>query len=225
MVIVRIHRGYRDRADAGRILAGHVRAALPEHVDKPLVLGLPRGGVPVAAPVAGGLGGELDVLTVRKIGAPGHEELAIGAVATGGRRVLNHDIVSHLRLGARTVEQRTAVALAELAARDAVVRGDRPSPTLAGRTVVLVDDGLATGATMHAAVAAVRTAGPGAVVVAAPVGAPEACTRLAEAADLVVCPLQPVAFRAVGEWYEDFTPTTDDDVVRLLAAAPRPPTE
>jgi putative phosphoribosyl transferase len=214
-------RRFRDRAEAGRILAGDVQARLGagEPDDPPLVLGLPRGGVPVAAPVAEQLGGELDVLTVRKIGAPYHHELAIGAVASGGLIVLNEQVIRHLGITSADVEQRTEIARRELAERERRLRGDRERPSVAGRTVLVVDDGLATGATMRAAVRAVRTAGPRRLVVAVPVGPPDACAEVAELADELVCPLQPASFGAVGEWYADFSATTDDDVLRLLAAA------
>ena len=214
-------RRFRDRAEAGRILADDVQARLGagDPDDPPLVLGLPRGGVPVAAPVAERLGGELDMLTVRKIGAPYHHELAIGAVASGGLIVLNDLVIRHLGVTTADVEQRTEVARRELAERERRLRGDRERPAMAGRTVLVVDDGLATGATMRAAVRAVRTAGPRRLVVAVPVGPPDACAEVAGLADDLVCPLQPASFGAVGEWYADFTATTDDDVLRLLAAS------
>ena len=158
-------RRYRDRRQAGTILADHVADQMPrgETDEPPVVLGLPRGGVPVAAPVAERLGAPLDVLTVRKIGTPHHEELAIGAVASGGLRVLNDELIAHLGLSPAVVEERTRLALKELEQREARLRGDRPPIPLAGRTVVVVDDGLATGATMRAAVtrAAQRRGGRG----------------------------------------------------------------
>lgn len=210
-------RTYRDRADAGLVLAEVLSGG--DHGAEPVVLGLPRGGVPVAAPIAERLGGHLDVMTVRKIGAPHHVELAIGAVASGRLVVLNDDVIWQLGLRPEDVDRRTQVALGELAEQERRFRGDRPMPALAGRTVVLVDDGLATGATMRAAVRAVRTAGPARVVVAVPVGPPDTCAELARLADELVCPLQPASFSAVGQWYRDFTATTDDDVLRLLGAA------
>jgi putative phosphoribosyl transferase len=213
-------RRYRDRHEAGKILADHVAARMPAGGAASLVVvGLPRGGVPVAAPVAERLGAPLDVLTVRKIGTPHHEELAIGAVASGGLRVLNDELIAHLGLPPPVVEDRTNLARRELEQREARLRGDRPPVPLAGRTVVVVDDGLATGATMRAAVGAVRSAGAHTVVVAVPVGAPDSCAELETLADVVVCPLRPIDFSAVGQWYDDFSATTDSEVVQLLGAA------
>ena len=217
-------RRYRDRLEAGKILANHVAERMPardEATAPPVVVGLPRGGVPVAALVAERLGAPLDVLTVRKIGTPHHEELAIGAVASGGLRVLNDELIAHLGLSPLVVEDRTDLARRELEQREARLRGDRPPVPLAGRTVVVVDDGLATGATMRAAVGAVRSAGAATVVVAVPVGAPDSCAELEALADVVVCPLRPIDFSAVGQWYDDFSATTDSEVVQLLSAAPR----
>jgi predicted phosphoribosyltransferase len=207
---------YRDRTEAGRVLAEHVAASADDALAS-VVLALPRGGVPVAAPVAERLGAPLDVLTVRKVGTPGHEELALGAVASGGLVVLNEDLVRRLGLDEQAVAARVEIARRELAARDRRLRGDRPPPDLAGKRVVLVDDGLATGATMRAAVAAVRSAGPARVVVAVPVGPPETVEELAALADEVICPLQPQDFAAVGQWYRDFSETTDAQVAELLA--------
>jgi putative phosphoribosyl transferase len=209
---------YADRQDAGDRLADAVAASLgavaPNDV---IVLGLPRGGVPVAAPVAARLGATLDILAVRKVGTPGHVELAIGAIASGGLVVRNDLLVAQLGLRDRAVERRLAIAKKELDGQERRLRGDRPRPVLADRIVVLVDDGLATGATMRAAVLAVRTAGPRRIVVAVPVGPPDTCAELATVADDVVCPMQPPDFMAVGQWYADFSTTTDDDVLQLLA--------
>jgi predicted phosphoribosyltransferase len=210
---------YRDRENAGRRLADAVVAALgPTPPGDVIVLGLPRGGVPVAAPVAAQLGAPLHILAVRKVGTPWHVVLAIGAVASGGLVVRNDALVAQLGLRERDVERRLAIAMEELEAQERRLRGDRPRPELADRIVVLVDDGLATGATMRAAVLAVRTAEPRRIVVAVPVGPPDTCAELAKVADEVVCPLQPPDFMAVGQWYVDFSTTTDDDVLRLLAA-------
>jgi predicted phosphoribosyltransferase len=210
-------RGYADRAEAGRELAAPVIDALrPLPGGRPLVLGLARGGVPVAAPVAEAADGDLDVLVVRKIGAPGHEELAIGAIASGAPEVRNDLVIRQLGLGERDIARQTERARDQLRERERRLRGARPFPPLAGRVVVLVDDGLATGATMRAAIAAVRASGPAAVVVAVPVGAPDTCAELGTLADALVCPLQPAGFHAVGQWYRNFDATTDADVARLL---------
>jgi putative phosphoribosyl transferase len=211
-------RRYRNRHEAGSILADEVAAQMParEPAAPPLVLGLPRGGVPVAAPIASRLGAPLDVLAVRKIGTPHHEELAIGAVASGGLRVLNDELIFQLGLSESAVEERTRQARAELEQREARLRGDRPPIPVAGRKVVVVDDGLATGATMRAAVTALRSADAAAVIVAVPVGAPDSCADVEALADLLVCPLRPFEFSAVGQWYDDFSATTDAEVIQLL---------
>ena len=209
--------GYLDRDDAGRRLAPAVVAALAPLGDAPVVvLGLARGGVPVAAPIADATGGLLDVLVVRKIGTPGHEELAIGAVAAGGAEVLNEPLIRQLGLREQDVDRQRERARRELAEREERLRGGRPFPDLTGRVVVLVDDGLATGATMRSAVEAMRTAGPRALVVAVPVGAPDSCEELATTVDALVCPFRPQGFQAVGQWYRNFDATTDRDVARIL---------
>lgn len=205
---------FQDRVAAGQELA----ARLARHADlhEPVVLGLPRGGVPVAAAVAAALGAPLDVLVVRKLGAPGQPELAMGAIASGGMRVLNMDVVRQLDISAATIDQVARRELVELERRERKYRGSRCALELSGRSVVLVDDGLATGATMRAAVAAVRALRPRRVVVAVPVGAPDSCRLLAEVADEVLCLHAPTAFGAVGSHYADFAQTTDDHVRRLL---------
>jgi len=206
---------FRDRREAGHRLAAKLgRYAARTDV---LVLGLPRGGVPVAAEVADALVAPLDVFLVRKLGVPGHEELAMGAIASGGVRVLNDDVVQQLRLTDRVIDGVTAAEQRELERRERVYRGDRPPPDPRGKIVILVDDGLATGATMRAAVLAVRRLGPERVVVAVPVGAHETCREFADVADEVVCAAEPDPFLAVGYWYEDFGQTTDDEVRELLA--------
>ena len=209
-------RPYLDRTDAGIRLAGHL-AAYVGRADV-VVLGLPRGGVPVAAEVARALGAPLDVFCVRKLGVPGEPELAMGAIATGGVVVVNEAVVAEISVSPDLVAEVAAAERAELDRRERAYRGDRPPLPLAGRTVVLVDDGLATGASMRAAVRAVRSAGPARVVVAVPVAAAETCRSLEAEADEVVCPLAPKGFRAVGGWYEDFSATSDDEVRRCLTS-------
>ncbi|MBL9214984.1 MAG: hypothetical protein JNG83_05870 [Opitutaceae bacterium] len=206
---------FQDRPDAGAQLAGRLAA----YAGRPdvTILALPRGGVPVARAVAARLGVPLDVLVVRKLGVPGHEELAMGAVAGGGVQVLNHDIVNSLGLDRVTIEQVAARERRELARRERAYRGDRPPAPVAGRTVILVDDGIATGATARAALAALRTRGADRLVVAAPTISPEAFRQLRSCADEVVAVIVPDAFQGVGEWYDNFTQTTDDEVRALLA--------
>lgn len=219
-------RPYADRTDAGRQLADAVLAVLvstgPDHDQDgapPVVLALPRGGVPVAIPVARALGTRVSVLVVRKLGAPGQPELAVGAIAAIGERieqVLNTDWVHRLGLSDRALARIVAAETAELRSR---VARFGAAPPVEGRSVIIVDDGLATGATMRAAVAAVRSAAARSVVVAVPVGAAAACAELARLADRVVCPRRPEPFRAVGEHYRDFAQLSDDEVVHLLARA------
>ena len=206
---------YSDRAEAGSVLAEALREREP---DRPVVLALPRGGVPVAKPCADALNAPLDVFVVRKLGAPGQPELALGAIATGGVRVLNDRVVSRLRISHEELKRVAAEELTELRRRERAYRGNRQPLEITGRTVLLVDDGLATGATMRAAVQAVRAAGSRRIVVAVPVGAAEACRQLARTADDVVCLAQPVPFGSVGRWYRDFAQTTDEDVRRLLCS-------
>ena len=208
---------FHDRHDAGRQLARR----LGEYAgrDDVLVLALPRGGVPVAAEVADALDAPLDVFLVRKLGLPGREEFAMGAIAMGGVQVLNQDVVRHFGVSAAQVAAVVAEEQAELERRARLYRGDRPPPALAGRTVLIVDDGLATGATMRAAVQALRARGPARIVVAVPVAAPEACEEFRHEADDAVCALTPERFEAVGLWYEDFSQTSDAEVRRLLAEA------
>jgi predicted phosphoribosyltransferase len=208
---------FRDRRDAGRLLA----SKLTRYANRPdvLVLALPRGGVPVAYEVAQALGAPLDVFLVRKLGVPGHEELAMGAVATGGVRVLNHQVVAGLGISDEVIDAVTAREQQELARREGLYRGDRPPPDVRGRTAILVDDGLATGASMHAAIKAMRALQPARIVVAVPAAAPETCSELRAEVDDVICAVTPVPFHAVGLWYEDFSQTNDDEVRELLARA------
>ena len=206
---------FRNRTDAGRRLAEKLAA----YANRPdvLVLALPRGGVPVGCEVARALGAPLDVFLVRKLGVPGYEELAMGAVATGGVRVLNDEIVRRLGISEHEIDAAVARELQELARRERLFRGDRPPPDVAGRTVILVDDGLATGATMRAAIRALRQQQPAHIVVAVPTASPDTCEALKAEADDVICAMTPEPFFAVGHWYEDFTQTTDDEVRELLA--------
>ena len=211
---------FRDRADAGRRLA--VQLSQYGGRDDVIVLALPRGGVPVGAEVARTLAAPLDVFLVRKLGVPGHPELAMGAIASGGVRVLGDEIIRELAIPASAIEAVAAREQVELTRRERLYRGERALPSLAQRTVILVDDGLATGATMQAAVEASRTQQPARIVVAVPVGAPDTCERLRQIADEVVCVESPASFHAVGAWYERFDQTTDDEVLRTLAVVRSP---
>jgi predicted phosphoribosyltransferase len=203
-----------NRFDAGRQLATRLNAFAQR--DDVVVLALPRGGVPVASEVARELNLPLDVFLVRKLGVPGHSELAMGAIASGGVRVLSEDLIDQLSVPRPEVERVSVRERLELERRDRLYRGDRQLPDLRGRTVILVDDGLATGATMEAAIVAVRQFQPARVVVAAPVGAVEACHRLKAIADDVVCASTPEPFQAVGLWYQQFDQTSDEEVISLL---------
>ena len=212
-------RVYQDRSEGGRALAERLAA----YANWPgvLVLALPRGGVPVAYEVARALRAPLDVFLVRKLGVPGHEELALGAVAADGVRVLNRQVVDALRIPDSVIETVTAQEMEELSRRERLYRGNRPAPEIQGRTVILVDDGLATGATMLAAVTAMRRHSAARVVVAVPIAALETCDQLRGEADEVVCAATPEPFHAVGLWYEDFSQTTDEEVRELLDLAAR----
>lgn len=211
---------FRDRVDAGRVLAERLRA----YAGRPdlLVLALPRGGVPVGYEVAAALGAPLDVLVVRKLGLPGHEELAMGAIAAGGTIVVNEEVVRLSGVPYELLEEQAAIERVELARRERLWRGDRPWPEVEGRLVLLVDDGLATGSTMRAALAAVRALRPAAVVVAVPTAPAAACERLAMEADAVVCVANPTPFVAVGQSYDVFDQTSDKQVRELLARAAAP---
>jgi predicted phosphoribosyltransferase len=208
---------FRNRIDAGRQLA----AALAKYANRPdvIVLGLPRGGIPVAAEVARALHVPLDVFVVRKLGVPGHEEYAMGAIASGGVRLLDRRTVAAAGLTPAQVERVTAAERAELERRERSYRGDRPFPDLTGKTVILVDDGLAPGASMRAAIEALRQERPARIVVAVPVAAPETCQAFRHVADEIVCAATPEPFYAVGRWYDDFSQTTDQEVHELLASA------
>ncbi|MEX2671059.1 MAG: phosphoribosyltransferase [Phycisphaeraceae bacterium] len=208
---------YRDRIEAGEVLA----ATLRELADRPdvTILGLPRGGVPVAAEVATTLNLPLDVMVVRKLGVPGQEELAMGAIAGGGASVLNDALVAQLNIPADTVNLVTDRQRREVQYREHLYRGEQPPLSLTGRTVVLVDDGIATGATMRAAVQMARQLGANTVIVAVPVAPDQAIEKLARVADRVVCPKIPADFYAVGQWYENFEQVGDDEVREFLKHA------
>jgi putative phosphoribosyl transferase len=214
---------FRDRREAGRFLARKLTA----YAGRPdvLVLALPRGGVPVAFEVARALHVPLDVFLVRKLGLPGHEELAMGAIASGGVHVLNDDVVRALHIPGTVIATVAAAEQQELERRERIYRGDRSAPSVHGRTIILIDDGLATGSTMRAAVAALRRQGPARIIVAVPVGAPETCAEFQDEADEAICARTPEPFLAVGLWYDDFSQTTDEEVHDLLekaAAEPAP---
>jgi len=209
---------FRDRTDAGRQLGSAVRSRV-EISGGAVVLALPRGGVPVGYEVARAIGATLDVLLVRKLGVPGREELAMGAIASGGVRIVNHSVTHAYGISPDTLERVAAEEQRELERREGAYRGNRPRPQLAGRTVILVDDGLATGASMRAAVAAVRAGKPARIVVAVPTGAPDTCEVLAAEADEVVCLAMPEPFFAVGASYDLFDQTSDGEVRELLDRA------
>jgi putative phosphoribosyl transferase len=201
---------FRDRAEAGADLAEALRHY--QGRSDVVVLGLPRGGVPIAGEVARRLDAPFDVFVVRKLGVPGHEELAMGAIASGGVRFANRDVVESLGIPETVIDAVARLEQVELDRREHLYRGDRAPLSLQNKTVILVDDGVATGSTMRAAIRAARQRQPARVVVAAPVGAPSTCVELANEADEVVCVRMPDPFVAVGLWYADFTPTSDEEV-------------
>ena len=205
---------FRDRREAGRLLAGKLAA----YANRPgvLVLALPRGGVPVAYEVARSLNAPLDIFVVRKLGVPGYEELAMGAIATGGVRVLNDQLVERLGIADHMIDAVAEREQRELARRERLYRGGRPTLDVRGRTVILVDDGLATGATIHAAIAALRKLQPARIVVGVPTASPETCEEMRAEADEVICAITPEPFHAVGRWYQDFSQTSDEEVRQLL---------
>jgi len=208
---------FRDRVDAGRKLAANLDA----YADRQdvIVLALPRGGVPVAWEVAQALHAPLDIFLVRKLGVPGHSELAIGAIASGGTHVVNQAVVEQLNITHEQLSEVAAEELIELARREKAYRDNRPAPQLRDQTVILVDDGLATGSTMLAAVKAVQEQHPARVVVAVPVAAVETCEKFQQQVDEVICVQTPQPFYAVGSWYDNFSQTSDDEVRNLLATA------
>lgn len=204
---------FANRADAGRQLAEKLAAYADEDTR---VLALPRGGVPVGYEVARALGAPLDVFVVRKIGVPGHEELAMGAVASGGVRVLNEETIAQLGIDAATVEAVTAAERAEVQRRETAYRGGLPAHDVTGKTVILTDDGLATGATMFAGVLALRKRNPRKIVVAVPIAPPDTCAALGAEVDEIICLETPEPFRGVGAWYRDFRQTSDEEVRAML---------
>jgi len=205
---------FRDRLEAGRLLGEELRKKKLDG-DR-LVLGLPRGGVPVAAQVAKALGAPLDVFIVRKLGVPGHEELAMGAIASGGVRVMNQDVLRHIPVPQKSIDAVAAREEQELLRRERSYRGSAPPLDVTGKTVILVDDGLATGSTMRAAVAALRNMRPKSILVAVPVAAPQTCDEFKREGIDIVCLRTPEPFEAVGLWYEDFSQTSDEEVQELL---------
>jgi putative phosphoribosyl transferase len=212
---------FRDRTEAGQLLARKLR----RYADRPdvIVLALPRGGVPVAYEVAKALHAPLDIFLVRKLGVPGQEELAMGAIATGGIRVLNEDVVRMLNIPPRVIDSVAAQEARELERRERLYRGDRPAPDVTGRTVILVDDGLATGSSMRAAVAALRQKNPSRIVVAVPIAAAATCREFEAEVDEIVCYATPEPFYSVGLWYEDFSQTADEEIRQLLERATNQP--
>jgi predicted phosphoribosyltransferase len=212
-----MRKAYRDRRAAGRDLAARL-AGYAGRSDV-LVLALPRGGVPVAFEVVEALGAPLDVFLVRKLGVPGQEELAIGAIASGGVCLLNDDVVRALRINPEVIDRIAATEQAELQRRERQYRGNRPAPDVSGKIVILIDDGLATGASMRVAVAALRQRHPARLVVAVPIASPGVCDEFRQEVDEVVCGRTPEPFYAVGLWYEDFSQTTDEEVQDLLRRA------
>jgi putative phosphoribosyl transferase len=212
---------FRDRTEAGKLLA----AKLGRYANRAdvVVLALPRGGVPVAFEVARALNAPLDLFLVRKLGVPGQEELAMGAIASGGARVLNEEVVAHLRISDDLINSVVAEEELELERRERAYRGERPMPAVDGRTVILIDDGVATGSTMRAAVAALRQKSPAHLVVAVPTAAASTASEMRAEVDDFVAVIEPEEFSAVGQWYESFSQTTDAEVSALLErAAERP---
>jgi putative phosphoribosyl transferase len=206
---------FSDRAEAGRLLAERLLEYGGR--DDVVILALPRGGVPVGRELARALAAPLDVFLVRKLGLPGQEELAMGAIASSGARVINEQLVAQLGLSADVIDRVAERERIELERREQLYRGERPPPDVRGRVVILVDDGLATGSTMRAAVTALRAQEPARIIAAIPAGPPESCATLSREVDEAVCLIQPQPFYAVGLWYRDFAEITDDDVRRLLA--------
>lgn len=205
---------FQNRIEAGQQLATRLKS----YANRPdvMVLGLPRGGVPIAYEVAKALNAPLDICLVRKLGVPGHKELAMGAIASGGVRVLNYDVISWLGISSKVIDEVAARELRELQRRDRAYRGDRPQPEIGDRTVILIDDGIATGSTIRAAIAILKPQHPKQLVVAVPVAPPQVCDELSTEVDQVVCLITPKELYAIGLWYEDFSQTTDEEVHNLL---------
>lgn len=208
---------FKDRRDAGRKLAQKLTAYVGR--TDVIVLALPRGGVPVGYEVARALNAPLDIFIVRKLGVPGHEELAMGAIASGGERVINQDIVRYLHIPPGMIDAIAARELPELKRRERAYRGDRPAPQVEGYTVILIDDGLATGASMRAAITALRAQNPSQIVVAVPTAASETCQALEPEVDHMICATTPEPFYGVSRWYQDFSQTTDAEVKMFLEEA------
>jgi putative phosphoribosyl transferase len=208
---------FRDRIEAGRMLAGKLRRYAGR--SDVVVLALPRGGVPVAFEVAKALQAPMDVFLVRKLGVPGDEELAMGAVASGGVRVLNEEVVRWNRIGESTIEAVAQREQRELERRERLYRHGRTMPEISDKTIILVDDGLATGTTMRAAITALRSFNPSRIVIAVPTGPPDTCKEFQDEAEVVVCATTPEPFWAIGSWYEDFRQTTDEEVQSFLDRA------
>ena len=214
---------FKNRREAGQRLARRLEQYAGR--EDLLVLALPRGGVPVAYEIARSLRAPLDVLVVRKLGVPGHEELAMGAIAGGGIRILHDGVIHVVGLPSAVVDQVTHDEERELLRREEVYRGSRPALPVEDHVIILVDDGLATGSTMRAAIAAIRRRRPASIVVAVPVASPEICEELRNEADEVYCDMTPAVFFGVGQWYEDFSQTTDEEVRSLLEQALAPAKE
>lgn len=206
-----------DRYEAGKVLAEHLKSYVKK--SNVIVLALPRGGVPVAYEIAKALFIPLDIFVVRKLGVPGHEELAMGAIATGGTVVFNDEIIRELHISKSAIDQVIQLEQQELQRRELTYRGNRPFPTLKDKTIILVDDGIATGATMRAAIKALRQQNPASIIMAVPVAAFSTCVEMEGLVDKIICPLKPHQFYAVGAWYENFSQTSDEEVFELLKNA------
>ncbi len=207
---------FKDRYDAGRKLSAELTGF---RENNPILLGLPRGGVPVAYEAAKNLGADLDIFLVRKIGVPGREELAMGAIASGGVRVLNDNVINILNISEDSIEEASQKEKEELQRREKIYRDNRPFPSLENKTAILIDDGLATGASMRAAIKALKRHSPKKVIVAVPTASKDTCNEIKADVDEIICAFTPAVFRGVGEWYDDFSQTTDQEVIDLLEDA------